>query len=64
MLLSFLTRCGVNLALFASRFRGGIPIPDHANHCQKHAKGDVEIETLFPKEKEPQGQHENRLHVA
>lgn len=64
MLLCFLTWCGVNLSLFASRFRRCIPIPDHADHGQKHAKGDMEIESLFPKEKEPQGQHKNRLHVA
>jgi hypothetical protein len=64
MLLSFLNWCRVNLALFPSRFRRRIPVPNHADYSQKHAKGDMEIEALFAKEKEPQGQHENRLHVA
>jgi len=64
VLLSFLTWCWVNLALFPSRFRRRVPIPNHADDSQKHAKGDMEIEALFAKEKEPQGQHENRLHVA
>jgi len=64
MLLSFLAWRRVNLPLFPSRFRRRIPVPNHADYSQKHAKGDMGIEALFAKEKEPQGQHENRLHVA
>ena len=60
----YLDRLPVILALFASRPRRRMIVPNHTHNGQDHTKCDMNVQAFSSEEDEPQGEHKDRLHVA